>query len=218
MAGLFLQFPQFSRPSFQQTSKLIHTSNHSAMRFGKKHIVLVKKTRGAAQQEDAHGTQQPCSSLGDQTCQRPEPIVNAAPSIPRRSPARTRPQSCTSITSISTGSSLTSDHSHRHSQYVPSLRRKHSPTCETLRELRSKQSEAALRNAYEAQTLAYLSDSYEPRPTPSKTHAFSWSGSESSAEDCILEVEEEEAELPAVGTQGWWTSSIYSPTPDKEWS
>jgi len=120
--------------------------------------------------------------------------------------------------SISTESSLASDHLHRHSQYVPGLRKKYSPTCETLRELRAKQSEAALRNAYEAQTLAYLSDSYKPQSFPSRTQKVTWSGSESSAEDDIPEEgEEEEVESPAVGTRGWWTSSIYSPSPGKGW-
>ncbi|GAB7344477.1 hypothetical protein MBLNU457_2314t1 [Dothideomycetes sp. NU457] len=187
------------------------------MLFGKKHIIQAKKARGAVQQEDGFKPQQTWTLLEAQTYQRAEQNMTAAPSIPLRSPARPRPQSCTSITSISTGSSRASEH--RHSQYVPGLKRKYSPTCETLRELRAKQSEAALRNAYEAQTLAYLSDSYRPRPTRSRTQGLSWSGSESSAEDYILEEEEEdEDESPAPGTQGWWTSSIYSPTPGKEWS
>jgi len=188
------------------------------MIFGNKRKVLVKKSRQTAsvQQEEVHKAHQGHNALDVHTYYQLPQDLEIAPSIPLRSPARARPQSHGSLASMSTDSSSAAGHPHRHSQCTPSLRKKHSPTCETLREIRAKQSEAALRTVYETQTLAYLSDNIELHPSPIRAHKLRWSSSESSAEDDIPE-EDEEAESPSTAAPNWWTSWIYSPNPEKGW-
>ena len=88
------------------------------------------------------------------------PSCYAPPPIPKRSPSR--------------------EHSPRQAR---TLRRKHSPVLETLREVRDKQSEMELQRLYEAQTIAYLTDSLPTSRRSSVAGYSDWSCSEDEDED-----------------------------------
>jgi len=112
--------------------------------------------------------------------------VTSSPPIPRRAPGHTN--------------SL---------RKPPKLRKKHSPTLETLRELRVKESEAALRTAYETQTLAYLTDSIKPFRKPGTPGKSRWSCSDSSELEDILDEEEEFVLAP----EHWRSNTPFYITP-----
>jgi len=80
----------------------------------------------------------------------------------------------------------------------------------TLRELRAKESEAALRHVYESQTMAYLEDAIQPcQKTPlssSSKDGFQLAGFDSSVDGTIIEEEEDEDDLE-FATGNWWSHS-----------
>jgi len=98
----------------------------------------------------------------------------------------------------------------------PELKKKHSPTSQTLRQMREKQSEVALRRAYESQTLAYLNDAIQPRQWQ---HEAWVSSSDSSTGEDILSVDtEEDEEAFVLAPEHWWSeSSIVSPRDHRSW-
>ena len=94
--------------------------------------------------------------------------VSACPPLPKRSPSRT----------------LSARNKH-------SLRQRHSPKLETLRELRAKESETALRDAYDQQTRAYLSETVGTVPRASTPGWSRWDCSTSADDDDPLLEDEE---------------------------
>jgi len=149
---------------------------------------------------EEHGT---FESTSPAQSARRKPPVSAWPT------PRTRPQSRDSFSSWPLAdSTATTPDSRRSSvssssQGFPELRKRNSPRALTLRELRAKESEAALRQVYESQTLAYLEDTIQPQHSPSASRRFRWSGSESFHDDTIIEEENEDD--PDIMMGDWWT-------------